>query len=408
VSCGTGTINVAVYQPIVPQYRESLFQGLHRHPEITLQVFASESGPRGRMTCNLSPEFHLRIVPFHSILDNRVSWQSRLFIPPDFQKGDVIVICGNPRHLTNYRLIWQAKRRGIGVVWWGHGFRARGRLSDLPKCAVYRLLHRLVDVVLLYTDEQVDNYRRLGFCPSNLFATNNALDQSQIARAVAPWGQKELATFRRSEQICNKHVLLVCGRLVPRAKVELTLAAMTRLVETRRDFVLIVIGDGDKRQDLTEMAERLGVGNYVRFLGAIYDEARLAPWFMSADCVVHAGCIGLSLLHAFGYGVPVITHDNSHDHAPEIAAMRHGGNGLLYREGDVVSLANSIATILDNVDLRQRLSEGALHAVKEKYNMENMLTRFLAAIRAASRLKMPPSVHGNTAPSGISTLYHDG
>ena len=396
---GAKPINVAVYQYVIPEYRESLFAAMSRRPEINLEVFASLSAPLYPKTRTLDQDFCFHCVPFHSTFHEHVSWQDGLQIPGHFTQGDVLVLSGDPGHVSNYRLMWQAKRRGLGVVWWGHGFRARGGLSDLPKLVVYRLLEYLVDVVLLYTDEQVENHRRLGFSSCKLFAANNALDQSQIAKAAAAWGHKELAAFRLSERIQDKHVLLACGRLAPRAKVELTLAAIAHLAEARKDCVLIVIGDGDRRQALTEMVARLGLGDCVRFLGAIYDETRLAPWFMSADCLVHAGAIGLSTLHAFGYGVPVVTHDNIRGHGPEIAAMRHGDNGLLYKEGDVISLVDNITAILDSADLRRQLSKGASRTIEEKYNMETMLARFVAAIRAASQSKMPPSAYGNVAPS---------
>jgi glycosyltransferase involved in cell wall biosynthesis len=399
VNMDTKPIHVAVYQAVIPEYREALFATMSRCPDINLEVFASLSAPRRPKTRKLDQDFCFHCVPFRSAFNNRMSWQNGLEIPSHFTRGDVVVIPGDPRHISNYKLIWHAKRRGIGVVWWGHGFRVREHLSDLPKFAVYRLLERLVDVILLYTDAQVEDYGRLGFSVSKLFATNNALDQSQIAKAIAVWGHEKLAGFRLSERIHDKHVLLTCGRLATRAKMELTLAAMSRLAETRKDCVLIVIGDGDRRQELTEMAARLGIGDYVRFLGAIYDEARLAPWFLSADCLVHAGAIGLSILHAFGYGLPVITHDNMSRHGPEIAAMRHEGNSLLFKEGDVISLIDKMTTILDDASLRRRLSDGALRSVKDDYNMENMVTRFLAAIRAASQSKVLPSAHDATAQS---------
>ena len=40
-------------------------------------------------------------------------------------------------------------------------------------------------------------------------------------------------------------------------------------------------------------------------LGSIYDEIELAPWFLTADAFVYPENIGLSILHAFGYGLPV-------------------------------------------------------------------------------------------------------
>ena len=62
---------------------------------------------------------------------------------------------------------------------------------------------------------------------------------------------------------------------------------------------------------LQSIAEELDVEQYVRWLGSIYDEAQLAPWFLTADAFVYPGAIGLSVLHAMGYGLPVVTQFRS-------------------------------------------------------------------------------------------------
>ena len=62
----------------------------------------------------------------------------------------------------------------------------------------------------------------------------------------------------------------------------------------------------------------------IRWLGALYEQEVMAPWFLSAKVFVYPGYIGLSIMHAMGYGLPVITHDNMDNQSPEVAALRNG------------------------------------------------------------------------------------
>ena len=116
----------------------------------------------------------------------------------------------------------------------------------------------------------------------------------------------------------------------------------------------------------------------------IYEEERLAPWFLTSELFVYPGAIGLSLLHAFGYGLPVITHDNLHHQMPEIAALESGRNGLLYREGDAADLARQIRRAGTDESWRRLLAHEARRTVAEVYTLDAMVARFVAAVRCAS------------------------
>jgi glycosyltransferase involved in cell wall biosynthesis len=137
---------------------------------------------------------------------------------------------------------------------------------------------------------------------------------------------------------------------------------------------------------LRALASALGVDAQLRWLGAIYEEAELAPWFLTASALVYPGSIGLSLLHAFGYGLPVITHDRLRQQNPEIAALIPGVNGLLHARGDAQGLAACADALLAGRALRALMSAAALHTVSETYGMPGMVRRFHAAIQAAAAL----------------------
>ncbi|HEV7715602.1 MAG TPA: glycosyltransferase family 4 protein, partial [Steroidobacteraceae bacterium] len=138
---------------------------------------------------------------------------------------------------------------------------------------------------------------------------------------------------------------------------------------------------------LRELATRLGVSDHVLWLGSLYDEDQLAPWFLSARCFVYPGPVGLSLIQALAYGLPVITHDNPREHNPEIAALEEGVTGMTFPRGDARALAECVATICGDDPLRERMGRAGRRVVNEKYSMKGMVLRFAQSVAAASALK---------------------
>jgi len=65
------------------------------------------------------------------------------------------------------------------------------------------------------------------------------------------------------------------------------------------------------------------------------NESDLAPWFLSSELFIHPGAIGLSLLHSFGYGLTVITHDNKMLHNPEYAIFEPELTGRNFHKSDI-------------------------------------------------------------------------
>ena len=137
--------------------------------------------------------------------------------------------------------------------------------------------------------------------------------------------------------------------------------------------------------------------------GPIYDQMQLAPWFLNAEVFCYPQNIGLSLLHAFGYGLPVVTADRVEAQNPEIAALEHGKNGLTYAHGDADALAAALRQLLDQAPLRQEMSGRAEQTVREDFTIERMVDGMEAAVRYCHGLRVagapPGRLRANIPPS---------
>jgi glycosyltransferase involved in cell wall biosynthesis len=144
-----------------------------------------------------------------------------------------------------------------------------------------------------------------------------------------------------------------------------------------------VIGTGQESENLREQARKAGLDDHILWIGEVYDEHELAPWFLSSTVLVHPGAIGLTLMHAFGYGIPVVTHDDFEFQMPEIAAFEDGINGLLFANNNAAELATTISGLIKNRQLPARMGSAALNTVKSKYNTAAMAQRFVDVARVA-------------------------
>lgn len=374
-------IRVQIVQPLVPTYRVPLFRGLAQCRGLYVSVDASRTVPGlpDIASVEMGTEYVNLDHPCVGIIRNRVLWQRGLHLDAHMGRGDVVVLSGNLRFVSNMPLMIRAKIRRVAIVWWAHGFSKR---RTLFKDIINRLLSWIVDVRLLYTDEEVEEYRRLGISNDKLFALNNAIDHRSIHECMAAWKGEELKRFQEREHLSGKRLLLFCGRRVGKVALSDVFEAMALLKESGNEYTLAIIGPDHSGGYLGDRARQAGVGHSVRWLGPMFDPYAMTPWFMSAQCFVFPGAIGLGLLHAFSYGLPVIVPRCVH--GPEAAALRPGVNGLTYCQGNVVDLAEKINAIAMNSEYRRTMSEEARMTVEMHYNLDMMIERFVAAIRAAA------------------------
>lgn len=248
---------------------------------------------------------------------------------------------------------------------------------------------RFADVLLVYTDAEKNDLLRAGYDVRRISALNNALDDAAIAERIERWKGDRLRVFIEQQMLRDRKTLLFCGRLriTPSTELEVALRALQNLIARDPSYLLVVVGEGPEGERLKTLAQDLGIAAHVRWLGAIYDEEQLAPWFLAARFFVYPGPIGLSLIQAMGYGLPVITHGSRAEHNPEIAALSDGINGLMFPRGDAAALADCIHRACADEQFRATLANASRATITTDYSMANMIERFARAVKAAAQTK---------------------
>lgn len=303
-----------------------------------------------------------------------------------FREGgrpSVIMAEESPRTLTQPWLLRYARRHGIGRVLWGHFSSNNRPFSPENRADRYRIwLARQAEAVVCYTEEIADLLRP--FIPAErLFVARNTLDTDTLFALYDHLAAEGKARVRRRLNLPEDHpVLVFIGRLIPEKGTGLLLDVFSAL-QARRPAHLLIIGDGPDRTAMEERVRKDHIEN-VRFLGAMKTWEASAPYLFAADVMFQPGYLGLSVNHAFAFGVPVVSQaappDGRRFHSPEIAFVKPGRNGMLAEHGNPAALLAALETVLDQ---QARFSHEALAYARSHLTLTQMVDGLEAAIRYA-------------------------
>ena len=334
---------IAIITNILPSYRRGFYDRLFSREDIQLDLFCQPYIPGMNFnTIHNDYPGHVHLVRFISARKEKVSWQ---FLPwrRIIRTYDVIFVSGNPRVISDLLLGTFCRIIGKKVVLWTMVNSYRGNKTAL---GLRLLWYRLFPVILVYTDKEVDFLRRKGFTKQCIVGMNNGLDQANIDATIREVKAKDLVKWRKDHGLENKLLILSSARLDSKNQFDLVIKALTVVISKIPGIHWILIGEGEEEAELKRMVTEFNLNNYVTFAGSIFDEKRLAPYFMSSKLFVHPSAVGLGLLHAFGYGLPVVIHGESEYHGPEYAAFINYETGINFLKDDHLDLAEKINGIL--------------------------------------------------------------
>jgi glycosyltransferase involved in cell wall biosynthesis len=156
----------------------------------------------------------------------------------------------------------------------------------------------------------------------------------------------------------DEPTVLYLGRLKRYKRVDLIVRAFAQLVGAGVEARLVIAGRGSGAASIAGLIQELGVGGRVRMPGFVDEPEKLrllrGAWVHALTSLKEGW--GISNLEAAGCGTPTVASDS-----PGLRdSVVHGETGLLVPHGDVPALAAAIRRILEDHELRHRLSAGAL------------------------------------------------
>jgi glycosyltransferase involved in cell wall biosynthesis len=182
--------------------------------------------------------------------------------------------------------------------------------------------------------------------------------------------------------------LLFVGRLAAVKGVAVLLEAFARVLAADNGARLTLVGDGVERPALEARARELGLGDAVEFVG-YRSQDEVADELARAD---------LFVLPSFAEGVPVVLMEAMAARLPVVASRIAGipelvteASGRLVPPGDPEALADAIAALLADPDLRREMGAAGRAHVMAEFNQATEAARLDALLSGTAGEGLRPA-----------------
>ena len=175
----------------------------------------------------------------------------------------------------------------------------------------------------------------------------------------------------------DKRRLLWCGRLIDWKNPCHTLEIAKKLKDNGYNFRLKIIGDGQLYEKMQRQIFKLSLENVVEMTGAlpsdtVRDEMEKAGIYLfTSDFSEGWGAV---LNESMNSGCAVVA---SHAVGSVPFLLKHKKNGLIYKSGDIDSLYEEVATLLDNPKLQDMLGLEGYRTITEEWSPEIAAQRLM-------------------------------
>ena len=255
------------------------------------------------------------------------------------------------------------------VVHTFHGHVLQGYFGPL-RSGAFRLLERLLARMttrLVAVSPQVrDDLVALGVAPAEKFSvvrlgielgerleTEEAGNEARVRLGIGP----------------ERFVVGWVGRMTGVKRTDDVLESVRLLRARGVDALLLMVGDGPDRDHVEERASRLGIVRHCLFLG--YQED-VSGWYRAFDAMILPSAnegTPVVVIEALAAGCPVVA--TSVGGVPDV--VREGVDGFLVPPRDTEALAERLARLAEDPELRARMGEAGRESVPERYAVERLV-----------------------------------
>ncbi|MEG1763317.1 MAG: glycosyltransferase family 4 protein [Bacteroidales bacterium] len=231
----------------------------------------------------------------------------------------------------------------------------RGKLKTWAISTLWKWALRRMNHIIVSSDTMLQYY-------------TDILNNKSIQYSIIPYGipiQKlgsidETTKERLNKLKSNYSVLIGCGSLIKRKG----FAQLIDYLPQNQQVAVLLIGDGECRNELCEQAKRLGVQERVFFLGYRTHSVDYYPYGDIFCMTSNSEGFGLAMLEAMSLGLPFVCAKldiyNDYFHNDQIA---------LFDYGNLKSLAIAIERTIDN---KADYSQAVQKLFTEKFSLTSM------------------------------------
>ncbi len=225
------------------------------------------------------------------------------------------------------------------------------------------------EYVAVVSDSTRQEFIERGFAADRVFVVHNGIDHSVFPMRVGQKAAYPMITYfgRIKRYKCPDHLL----------------HAFARIADEFPTAQLYFVGDGDYIPALKHQARKLGIEDRVQWTGRVSEEEKI-DYLSRSWCVVNTSMKegwGITTIEANACGTPVIAAN-----VPGLRdAVAHGVSGLLYSFAHIDQLSQTIALLLRDSTIREKLSCGAIEWAR-RFSWEESAEKMLALCQQVTDL----------------------
>ncbi len=194
----------------------------------------------------------------------------------------------------------------------------------------------------------------------------SGINFSKLDRLSAPYQTRQKLEIPEGWQ-----VIVMVGRLDKQKAPNILIDAFNQVIKKCPKTLLLLVGDGELRENLQEQVLKLGISQNVKFLGSREDVPEILKiadifalsslWEGLGRAMTEAMLVGKPVIVPNIYGIPEIVH--------------HNETGLLFDVGDIEKLALHLVYLLQNPQERERLGKKAQQLTRKLFDADLMVTQ---------------------------------
>lgn len=249
-------------------------------------------------------------------------------------------------------------------------------ISDKMLKYLKKITFNLTDYFKLMTRMKADGLVFDSYKTFNLFKDIYKINYKDKIIKVIPFPIEtdifKYKEFRKKEKIN----ILSVSRLVYGKRIEVLIAAMSKVIKEFKNSNLIIANDGPMLPYLKKLVKKLELEKFVQFIGRV-PRYKLVKVYHSSDIYVQPSQIGggfsFAILEAMSCGLPII--------AANVGFMdeylKHGVNGLLLRKADSEEISEAIIKLISDDELRFKMGLENRKLAEEKFSVDKVQNEWI-------------------------------
>jgi glycosyltransferase involved in cell wall biosynthesis len=252
--------------------------------------------------------------------------------------------------------------------------------DDVPRKALTPLnawAHRRSTLVLPNSAALVDTLHQEGVRSERIAVHENFVDD----RALELLDRERLDAWRHALGIRDDALVVGCVARLSRVKRhDVLLTAFAKVRQSVPGAQLVLVGDGDERQNLESRARTLNISNDVLFTGTLPNFPLSQQLFDVAVLTSENEGFPNSLVEASACGVPLVATNVGG--VPDV--LLEGKTGFSVAVDDPAGTASAIVTLLADPARRRAFGTTARHEVQSRFTESAAIDRLLGLYRRVS------------------------